>query len=145
MLVDLESTSSLQTVWYCLIVTGTLRSISRRCIVVTGEILISITSNKPYCALFKIISSTLPHSFFHHFAYRYGQTKPTFCYRLLAEGSMEQKIYSRAAAKKSLFKLVIDQTNPERSFTKQEMDLLRVEDNWVACKFNVSSRIVLIN
>jgi hypothetical protein len=49
---------------------------------------------------------------------------------------MEQKIYSRAAAKTSLSELVIDQTNPERSFTKHEMDLLRIEDNWVGCKFN---------
>ena len=64
---------------------------------------------------------------------RYGQTKPTYCYRLLAEGSMEQKIYSRAAAKSSLSDLVIDQANPERSFTRQEMDLLRVEDTWVGC------------
>ena len=46
---------------------------------------------------------------------------------------MEQKIYSRAAAKTSLSDLVIDQANPERSFTKQEMDLLRVEDTWVCC------------
>ena len=48
---------------------------------------------------------------------------------------MEQKIYSRAAAKSSLSDLVIDQANPERSFTKKEMDLLRVEDTWVCCKF----------
>lgn len=46
---------------------------------------------------------------------------------------MEQKIYSRAAAKTSLSDLVIDQANPERSFTRQEMDLLRVEDTWVSC------------
>jgi len=65
--------------------------------------------------------------------YRYGQEKATYCYRLLAEGSMEQKIYSRAAAKTSLSDLVIDQANPERSFTRQEMDLLRVEDTWVSC------------
>ena len=65
--------------------------------------------------------------------YRYGQTKPTYCYRLLAEGSMEQKIYSRAAAKTSLSDLVIDKTNPERSFTRDEMNLLRVEDTWVGC------------
>jgi len=65
--------------------------------------------------------------------YRYGQTKPTYCYRLLAEGSMEQKIYSRAAAKTSLSDLVIDQQNPERSFTRRELDLLRVEDTWVCC------------
>ena len=46
---------------------------------------------------------------------------------------MEQKIYSCAATKMTLSGLVIDQTNPERSFTKQEMDLLRVEDTWVCC------------
>ena len=65
--------------------------------------------------------------------YRYGQTKPTFCYRLLAEGTMEQKIYSRAATKTSLSDLVIDEKNPERSFSSHEMDLLRVEDTWVGC------------
>jgi hypothetical protein len=48
--------------------------------------------------------------------------------------SLHSSVYSRAAAKTSLSDLVIDQTNPERSFTKQEMDLLRVEDTWVSCK-----------
>ena len=47
---------------------------------------------------------------------------------------MEQKIYSRAATKTSLSNLVIDEKNPERSFTNAEMDLLRVEDTWVSCK-----------
>ena len=65
--------------------------------------------------------------------YRYGQTKETFCYRLLAEGSMEQKIYSRAAAKTSLSDFVVDNANPERSFTRQEMNLLQVEDTWIGC------------
>ena len=32
-----------------------------------------------------------PPPVFSSFACRYGQTKPTFCYRLLAEGTMEQK------------------------------------------------------
>ena len=65
--------------------------------------------------------------------YRYGQTKPTYCYRLLGEGSMEEKIYSRAAAKASLSNLVIDKKSPERSFTKKEMDLLQLENNWLCC------------
>jgi len=65
--------------------------------------------------------------------YRYGQVKPVYCYRFLAEGTMEQKIYSRAAAKTSLSDLVIDQQNPERSFTRHELDLLRQEDTWVCC------------
>jgi len=83
------------------------------------------------------LTSQVVHNFIiidDHLSCRYGQTKPTFCYRLLAEGSMEQKIYSRAATKTSLSDLVIDQTNPERSFTKRDMDLLRVEDTWVCCK-----------
>ena len=67
--------------------------------------------------------------------YRYGQTKPTFCYRLLGEGSMEEKIYSRAATKASLSDLVIDQKNPARSFTKKEMDLLQHENTWLCCEW----------
>jgi hypothetical protein len=67
--------------------------------------------------------------------YRYGQTKPTFCYRLLGEGSMEEKIYSRAAAKASLSDLVIDQQNPLRSFTKRELDLLQHENTWLCCEW----------
>ncbi len=67
--------------------------------------------------------------------YRYGQTKPTFCYRLLGEGSMEEKIYSRAATKASLSELVIDKKNPERSFTKKEMDLLQHENTWLCCEW----------
>lgn len=46
---------------------------------------------------------------------------------------MEQKIYSRAAAKTSLSNFVIDQQNPERSFTRHDLDLLRSEDTWVCC------------
>ena len=46
---------------------------------------------------------------------------------------MEQKIYSRAAAKTSLSDFVIDKANPERSFTRQEMNLLQVEDTWIGC------------
>ena len=48
---------------------------------------------------------------------------------------MEQKIYSRAATKTSLSNFVIDQQNPERSFTRRDLDLLRVEDTWVCYKY----------
>ena len=48
---------------------------------------------------------------------------------------MEEKIYSRAAAKASLSDLVIDQENPTRSFTKKEMDLLQHENTWLCCEF----------
>jgi hypothetical protein len=52
---------------------------------------------------------------------------------------MEEKIYSRAAAKSSLSDLVIDQKHPERSFTRREMDLLQQNDTWVQCRFIVLS------
>jgi len=68
-----------------------------------------------------------------HRCYRYGQTKPTFCYRLIAEGSMEEKIYSRAITKTSLSNLVVDQRNIDRFFTRQEMNLLQENDTWVQC------------
>lgn len=56
---------------------------------------------------------------------------------------MEQKIYSRAATKSSLSDLVIDQANPERCFTKREMDLLRKEDTWVSCECTVLACVFL--
>eukprot|EP00804_Cyclotella_cryptica_P008504 CCRYP_004001-RA/>CCRYP_004001-RA protein AED:0.04 eAED:0.04 QI:1833/1/1/1/0.53/0.43/16/4826/778 len=61
-----------------------------------------------------------------HRCYRIGQTKPVYCYRLLAEGTMEEKIFSRAATKTSLSDLVIDAKNIDRLFSRREMDLLQV-------------------
>ena len=55
---------------------------------------------------------------------------------------MEQKIYSRAAAKTSLSDLVIDQQNPERSFTRRELDLLRVEGECFTCCLLLHSSIM---
>ena len=47
---------------------------------------------------------------------------------------MEQKVYSRAAAKSNLSDLIIDKQNPARSYTQKEMDMLREEDTWVCCE-----------
>ena len=69
-----------------------------------------------------------------HRCYRYGQTKPVFIYQLLAEGSMEEKIYTRAATKKSLASLIVDEKNIERMFSRREMDLLQENDTWVSCE-----------
>lgn len=69
-----------------------------------------------------------------HRCYRFGQTKPVFVYQLLAEGSMEEKIYSRSKNKTVLADLVIDEKNIERLYNRRELDLMQENDTWVSCE-----------
>ena len=66
--------------------------------------------------------------------YRYGQEKSVFVYRLMTQGTMEEKIYSRAVNKSTLASSVNDGKDLLRLFTAQEVSNINAAPvSWVQC------------
>ena len=57
-------------------------------------------------------------------AYRYGQQKSVFVYRLLASGTMEEKIHMRQVDKQTLAARVVDAQMPDNHFTTSQTSQL---------------------
>eukprot|EP00536_Pseudo-nitzschia_multiseries_P009251 jgi/Psemu1/325559/estExt_fgenesh1_pg.C_2530022 len=65
--------------------------------------------------------------------YRYGQNRNVYAYRFLTQGSVEEKVYSRAVTKIGLGNRVIDGKELRRCFKNDEIDSLGREDDWIEC------------
>lgn len=65
--------------------------------------------------------------------WRDGQKKPCYIYRLVATGTIEEKIFQRQTHKKALSNTVVDNDDSERHFNMSELkDLFKIDETTVS-------------
>jgi len=60
--------------------------------------------------------------------YRYGQTKPTYIYRLVTDNSLEKKIYDRQVNKQGMADRIVDELNPDAHLSSKEVHSLLCDE-----------------
>lgn len=69
--------------------------------------------------------------------HRPGQTRPTYIYRLLMKGGMDEKMFQRQITKSGLADAIVDQKKTASAFTQEELRDLFTLDLETACKTHV--------
>lgn len=69
--------------------------------------------------------------------HRPGQTRPTYIYRLLMAGGMDEKIFQRQVTKGALADAIVDQKKTASAFTQEELRDLFTLDRETPCQTHV--------
>lgn len=86
----------------------------------TQDVRLSFIRSSTHYSLFLIV--TQKQSIFRIF--RLGQKKPTYIYRFIAAGTMEERVYKRQVNKTKQAMLVMDEIHTDRQFHPEELSWL---------------------
>jgi hypothetical protein len=79
-----------------------------------------MSSSSPSSRLVSVLA-VLYHFILIFIAFRYGQKKPCFVYRLVMDNCLEKKIYDRQINKQGMADRVVDECNPDAHLSIKEV------------------------